>query len=509
MAEISKNKNRIAKNALYLYARMFLSMGISLFTSRIILNTLGILDYGIWNVVGGVIVMFSFLNSSMVGCTNRFLSFELGRKDLCKLQKVFSTSLNIHILIAFLILILGETIGLWFLHEKLIIPENRVFAANVVYQLSIISSIISITQVPYNAMIIANERMNIYAYIEILNVILKLLIVYMLYISPWDKLITYSILTLSISIIIAAIYRIYCIKHFHSCKYQFKIEKNIALPMISFSGWDLYGNAAVMARTQGVNMLLNIFFTAAMNAASAIATQVQTAVGSFATNILSAFRPQIVKNYANGNKQIMVELIREAAIYTTFLLLLLALPLIFEIKYVLQLWLKEPPFYATILCQYTLIFNIIANLSTVLVSGIHATGYIKRSSFINGTCYLLVIPFAYFAYRAGFEAYYAYLFNIIAVCLGMIQNLFTLNKYIPEFKKITFITNIIIRNIIIISFIYIIVRILQDKIQQSFIRLCITTVVTTCILTISTFQLILNENERKFIKEKTKKILRR
>ena len=198
MTEFSQNKNRIAKNALYLYARMFLSMGISLFTSRIILNTLGILDYGIWNVVGGIIVMFSFLNSSMVGCTNRFLSFELGRKDLNKLQKVFATSLNIHILIALLILILGETIGLWFLHEKLIIPDNRVFAANIVYQLSIISSIISITQIPYNAMIIANERMNIYAYIEILNVLLKLLIVYMLYVSPWDKLITYGILTLNI-----------------------------------------------------------------------------------------------------------------------------------------------------------------------------------------------------------------------------------------------------------------------------------------------------------------------
>lgn len=507
MTEFSQNKNRIAKNALYLHARMFLSMGISLFTSRIILNTLGILDYGIWNVVGGIIVMFSFLNSSMVGCTNRFLSFELGRKDLNKLQKVFATSLNIHILIALLILILGETIGLWFLHEKLIIPDNRVFAANIVYQLSIISSIISITQIPYNAMIIANERMNIYAYIEILNVLLKLLIVYMLYVSPWDKLITYGILTLTISIIIAFIYRIYCMKNFHSCKYQFRIEKDIALPMISFSGWDLYGNAAVMARTQGVNMLLNIFFTAAMNAASAIATQVQTAVGSFATNVLSAFRPQIIKNYANGHKLIMVELIREAAIYTTFLLLLITLPLIFEIKYVLQLWIKEPPYYATILCQYTLVFNIIANLSTVVISGIHATGYIKRSSFINGTCYLLVIPFSYFAYKAGFEAYYAYLFNIIAVCLGMLQNIFALNKYIPEFKKLTFIANVILRNLVIIGCIYIVVLFLQNKIQQSFIRLCLTTAVTTFILTISTYLFILNNNERSSIKNKIQKIL--
>lgn len=483
---------------------MFLSMGVSLFTSRIILNTLGVTDYGIWNVVAGVIVMFSFLNSSMVGCTNRFLSFELGRKDLCKLQKVFTTSLNIHIFIAIIILILGETIGLWFLHEKLVIPENRFFAAEVIYQITIISSIISVTQVPYNAMIIANERMNIYAYIEILNVSLKLLIVYMLYISPWDKLITYGILTLVVSIIIAMIYRIYCIRKLSSCKYQFTFDKDIAIPMLTFSGWDLYGNVAIIARTQGVNMLLNIFFTATMNAASAIATQVQTAVGVFATNVLSAFRPQIVKTYANDEKIIMVNLIREAAVYTTYLLLLLTLPLILEIDFILLIWLKNPPHYASILCQYTLLFNLIANLSTVLVSGIHATGYIKRSSFINGTCYLLVIPFAYIAYKAGMEAYFAYFFNVVAVCIGMIQNMFVLNKYVPEFKKKSFTMTILLRYSIIAVITYTLVKLLQSYMSPSFIRLCFTIIIASCILTLLTYTFILNTQERNFIKMKFK-----
>lgn len=507
MPESVENNKKIAKNALYLYARMFLSMGVSLFTSRVVLNTLGITDYGIWNVVAGIIVMFSFLNTSMVACTNRFLSFELGKKDFCKLQKIFSTALNIHILISVIIIILGETIGLWFLNEKLIIPENRMFAAKIIYQITIISSIISITQVPYNAMIMANERMNIYAYIEILNVTLKLLIVYMLYVSPWDKLITYGVLTLLVSIIIAMIYRIYCIRKLRSCKYEFKIDKNIAIPMLSFSGWDLYGNAAIMARTQGVNMLLNIFFTATMNAASAVATQVQTAVGSFASNVLSAFRPQIVKTYANGKRESMVNLIREAAVYTTFLLLLLTLPLILEIDYVLQLWLKNPPFYASILCKYTLLFNIIANLSTVIVSGVHATGYIKRSSFINGTCYLLVVPFAYLAYKIGMEAYYAYLFNVIAVCLGLMQNIYVLNKYVPEFKKKSFVIDIVLKYIIIALIIYYIVTLFQGYMQQSLKRLCLTVAISSFILVSLTFIFVLNKNERTFIKNKIRKVL--
>lgn len=502
MTNSIQNNKRIAKNTLYLYARMFLSMGVSLFTSRVVLNTLGVTDYGIWNVVAGVIVMFSFLNSSMVGCTNRFLSFELGRKDFDKLQKVFSTALNIHIFIALIILILGETIGLWFLHEKLVIPEDRLFAAEIIYQITIVSSMISVTQVPYNALIVANERMNIYAYIEILNVFLKLLIVYMLYISPWDKLITYGILTFVVSITIAMIYRMYCIKKLRSCKYQFMLDKSIAIPMLSFSGWDLYGNAAVMARTQGVNMLLNMFFTATMNAASAVATQVQSAVGSFASNVLSAFRPQIVKTYANGERAVMVQLIREAAVYTTFLLLLLTLPLILEIDYVLCLWLKNPPHYATTLCQYTLIFNIIANISSALICGIHATGYIKRSSFINGTCYLLVIPFAYFAFKGGLEASSAYLFNVIAVCIGMIQNMFVLNKYVPEFQKRTFTFQVLLRYLLIVIFTYYIIKLVQGYMQPSFIRLCLTIIETSCILTLFTYCFIFNTQERNFIKKK-------
>ena len=509
MTTQQENTKRIAKNALFLYLRMFFSMAVTLFTSRIVLQTLGVMDYGILNVVGGVIAMFSFLNASMAGCTNRFLSFELGRKDYVRLQEVFSSALTIHILIALIIFVLGETVGLWFLHEKLVIPSDRMFAANIIYQTTIIGSMISITQVPYNAMIMANERMNVYAYIEIINVCLRLVIVYMLYISPFDKLISYGILTFIISILIMMTYRIYCIRKLRSCKFRLSLNKDVVKPMLSFSGWDLYGNASVMARTQGVNMLLNMFFTSVMNAASAIATSVQGAVMSFAGNVLAAFRPQIVKTYAAGDHTATAELVRRASVYTTYLLLIFTLPLLLETDYVLKLWLKTPPNYAAILCRYVLLFNVVANLSSVLVSGVHATGHIIRSSFINGTCYLLVIPFSYVAFRMGMKAEVAYAFNVVAVCIGMTQNLFVLNKYVPELKKLPYFVHVILRYILVGVLTYFLAEFLRDSIDPSLKRLCLTILVTTILLTVMTFFFVFNQQERHFAIDKISSLIRK
>lgn len=506
MSEQSNNK-RIAKNALFLYLRMFISMAVSLFTSRVVLQTLGVMDYGIWNVTGGVIAMFGFLNMSMAGCTNRFLSYELGKNDYDRLQRVFSASLTIHIIIAGIVLLLGETVGLWFLQEKLVIPEDRMFAANVVYQFSIISTMVAITQVPYNAMIMANEKMDVYAYIEMGNVLLKLLIVYLLFISPIDKLITYILLTFATTVGVALIYRIYCVRKLRSCRFRLNLDKEIVKPMLGFSVWDLYGNASVMARTTGVNMLLNMFFTATMNAANAIATNVQGSVMSFAGNVLSAFRPQIVKTYASGERTVMVDLIRRASVYTTFLLLIFTIPLMLETDYVLELWLKTPPDYAATLCRYVLIFNLLTNLSSVLVSGVHATGYIKRSSFINGTCYLLVLPVSYVAYKCGMKAEVAFAFNNIAVCIGMTQNLFVLSKHVPELSKLQYALKVLFPFALIGLAVYYITAQVQTYIQESFWRLCLTCTITTVLLTSLSFAFIFQKGERQFFINKAKKIL--
>lgn len=482
-------------------------MVVSLYTSRVILATLGVIDFGIWNVVAGVVAMFSFLNASMTGATSRFITFSLGKGNKDDIQNVFAGVLTIHLFIALLVFVLGETIGLWFLHNKLVIPESRFFAANIIYQISIIIAVIGIMQVPYNASIIAHEHMSVYAYVEILNTVLRLIIVYLLLVIPFDKLIIYACLLLSVAIIIFAIYKIYCSHKFEGCRFCLTKDKRILKPMLSFSGWDLYGNASVVARTQGVNMLLNMFFTVALNAASGIATQVQTAVMSFASNVLQAFKPQIVKSFAQGDNERMKTLINKAAQYTTLLLLLFTIPLCLEIDYVLNLWLRDVPEYASVLCRYTLIFNIFANLSSCVVSGIHATGNIKRPSLINGSLYLSVIPFAYIAYKNGALPQISYIFNVCAVFLGMLSNVYTLRLYVAEYKIETFLKDILLKCAVIASLSILLCYALKINMEESFLRLCTITIVNVFVILSSTFCIILSSGERSVIVKKLRNFL--
>lgn len=319
MAEeaISSNK-RIAKNTIMLYIRMLLSMVVSLYTSRVVLNILGVEDYGIYGVVGGIVAMFSFLNSTMSGATSRFLTYEMGRGDFQRLKETFSSTLVIHIGIACAVLVLAETVGLWFLLHKLVIPVERMNAAFWVYQLSILSMMITVTQVPYNACIIAHEKMEIYAYVEILNVILKLIIVYFLLLTDFDRLIFYAILVLFVSIIIAFIYRFYCISHFSECHFCAKMNSEFLKPMLLFSTWDLYGNMTVALRQQGMNFIMNIFWGIIINAAVSLSNMVQGAVCSLSNNVIMAFRPQIIQKYAQNNYLEMQVLLENAIRYSLF-----------------------------------------------------------------------------------------------------------------------------------------------------------------------------------------------
>lgn len=506
MSETVGNK-RIAKNTVFLYLRMFFAMGVSFYTSRVVLDTLGVIDYGVWNVVAGVIAMFSFLNTSMATATSRFLMFELGKDSKEGVQKVFSSACTIHLLVAIFVLIFGETIGLWFLQNKLVIPEERLFAANIVYQITIISTMISITQVPYNATIMANEKMDVYAYLEMAKICLRLLIVFALIIIPFDKLVVYGILTLLVSFSIAMAYRRYCSYHFLGCKYILSKDWAVIKPMLSFSGWDLYGNISVVARTQGVNMLLNMFFTAAMNAASGIASQVQGSVMGFAGNVVQAFRPQIVKSFASAEYGRMSQLISKAAQYTTMLLLLFTIPLCMEIDYVLSLWLKEVPKYADIFCIYTLIFNIFTNIAGCVVYGVHATGKIKRVCIINGTLYILVIPISYASYKLGLEPQIAYIFNIVAVFGGMLSNIYTLHLYVPEFKMMSFITSSLFKPVLITLVVVSMSFVVNVLISSSFIRLFINCFISFAFISLATYCFIMNKNERMMVLNKLKKNL--
>lgn len=507
MDNLSSKNKRIAKNAMFLYIRMFFSMAVSLYTSRVVLSALGVLDYGIWNVVAGVIAMFSFLNSSMTGATSRFITYELGKGDRQRLQSVFSSALTIHLCIAVLILILGETFGLWFLQNKLVIPEKRMFAANIVYQFTILSTMASILQVPFNASIMAHEDMDVYAYVEIGNTVLRLGIVLLLMIIPFDKLITYGGLSIFVSILIISIYVVYCLRRYKGCCLALSADWKTLRPMLSFSGWDLYGNASVMARTQGVNMLLNMFFTATLNAASGIATQVQGAIMSFAGNVLQAFRPQVIRSYAEGNSQRMTNLICKASQYTTLLLLLFTIPLCVEIDYVLGLWLGNVPPYAAILCQYTLVFNVFANLSSCVISGIHATGKIKRPSVINGTLYLTVIPVTYAAYTNGYEPQVAFAFNVCAVILGVLSNIYTLRLYVSEFGVRTYFVDVLTKCSIAATISIIACYELTQIMDVCFGRLIAITLSNGLILIAYTYFIIMDDHDRSVIISKIKSLL--
>jgi O-antigen/teichoic acid export membrane protein len=471
-------------------------MGVSLYTSRVVLNTLGIEDYGIYNIVGGVIVMFGFLNSSMSGATSRFLTFELGRKDYERLKKTFSAALTIHLIIALLILVLGETAGLWWLENKLIIAPDRMNAARWVFHLSILASIIGITQVPYNSTIIAHERMNVYAYVEILHSGLKLGIVFLLVIGNFDKLILYAVLTLCVTLVITSIYKIYCARNFAESHYKFHWDKEIIKPMISFSGWNLYQTSSVTLKTQGINMILNMFFGVVLNAAYGIAVQVQNAVNTFSENFLTAVRPQIIKYYATGNFTKMQSLVINSSKFSFLLLFLVAFPLILENNFVLHLWLKKVPDYAGIFSQLFLIYVIIVSSTNSITTAIQATGRVKSFSFIGGTINLLVIPVTYFLFKAGYSPIVPMVVNIISIFIFTIIKILILKNKIPQFS----LRKLCLNFVLIIGIIAVLSSLLPIWIhysfEEGFLRFLLVSGSFVFILFLTSYHIALNRQMR-------------
>ena len=414
----SSNK-RIAKNTLMLYFRMIIILGMRLYTSRIILNTLGVEDYGIYNVVGGIVIMLSFLNSAMTTGTTRFLSFELGRGEFIKMARVFSMSLNIHAMIAVVIFILAETLGLWFLNTHLNIPAERMNAANWAYQFSIMTFMVAVLSIPYHALIIAHERMNVYAYVSIVEVSLQLFIVFMLQWFGFDKLKLYSVLVFLVSLLVRGIYGLYSSKNFKESKYRFIWDKSLFKTLMSFAGWNLWGNAAGVLSGQGVNMLLNIFFGPAVNAARGIAYSVKAAVHQFVNNFQTAMKPQIIKSYASNDLKYMHKLISQGAKYSFFLLLFLSLPILLETKIILKIWLKIIPEYTIIFTQLVILNELISSLSGPLMTAAHASGRIKNFQLTVGGLLFLILPFSWIFLKLGYPPqvtiYISIFFSVLAL----------------------------------------------------------------------------------------------
>lgn len=490
------NNLRIAKNSLFLYFRLILTLIVSLYSSRVVLDTLGIENYGIYSVVGGLVLMFTFLNSTLSAASSRFLTFELGKLDSVNFSKIFKSAITINISVALILLVFSETLGLWFFENKLVIPPEKLFAARFVYQISIITAILLVLRIPYNAAVIAHEKMSFFAYVSILEVFLKLIILYLLVIGDFDKLILYSLLIFFISIIINGFYIFYCLKKFNGCSFGILFEKNILTPMLSYSGWDLFGNFSSIAKNQGVNILLNLFFGPVINAATGIATQVQTAIVSFSENFLLAARPQIVKYYSSENFLEMNKLIFNASKYSFLLLFIISFPLILDLEYVLNVWLKNVPEYAIIFCAIALINNLLSVSFRPISFGIHATGSVKWVSIINSSIYLLVLPISYVLLELNYSPIFPFLVNLILLIFGCLTYLIIYKKLCPSFSIKLFLTNVVLKNLIVISISSIIPILFFKSLDEGFIRLLIV-YITTLITTILFVYLIVLDIELK------------
>jgi O-antigen/teichoic acid export membrane protein len=423
-----ENNKRIAKNTGLLYFRMLFTMAISLYTSRIILSTLGIEDFGIYNVVGGVVIMFGFLNSAMASSTQRFLTFELGKSDSLRLKQVFSISVTLHVIISIIILVLSETFGLWFLNAKLTIPPERLIAANWVFQFSVFTSVLTILSVPYDAAIIAHERMNVFAYISFIEVVLKLIAVYLLQWFGLDKLILYAILIFFISLILRVIYGMYCTKNFKESHYYFFWEKKLFIEMTGFAGWNLMGVFAGIGYGQGVNILLNIFFGPIVNAARGIAFQVMGAINQLVTNFQIAVNPPIIKLYANRDDNNMYKLIFASSKFSFYLLLLFIIPLFIETQFVLSIWLKNVPDYTVSFTRLVLIDILICSLSGPLQILAQATGKVRSYQLIVSVILLLNLPISFLLLKMGYSPQSTFVVSIVLSGFALFARLLVLRR---------------------------------------------------------------------------------
>ena len=502
----SSNNKRIAKNTLLLYFRMLFMMAVSLYTSRVVLNRLGVEDYGIYNVAGGIVAMFGFINGSMSSATQRYITFALGKGDRKQLQTVFSTTLQIHTLIAVLIVILGESIGLWFLYNKLQIPADRMDAAFWVLQCSIVSTVIMIVSVPYNADIIAHEKMSAFAYISVLEVILRLVTVYMLVVFSVDKLILYAFLLLGVQLFIRFCYSYYCNKHFKETKYRHVWDKALFKEMTEFAGWSMFGNLSSVLFTQGLNILLNVFFSPVVNAARAVAIQVQNAILQFVSNFQMALNPQITKTYAKGEIQEMHKLMFRCARFSFYLLFFLSLPVLFETDFILTVWLRTVPDNTVIFLRIMICTSLIYTIANPLIIANQATGKTKKYQTICGFILLSILPISYLLLKLGCPAYSVFIVHFSMEAIAQIARMILLRPLI-NIKIKDYIQNIYTKVFSVTILSVILPGLLYYNLPNSVLRFFVVCI--ACIIGVSTvsYTIGLTKKERLFVNDKLRKIV--
>lgn len=505
-SQTTDNNKRIAKNTLLLYFRMLLMMFVTLFTSREVLDKLGVTDYGIYNVVGGVVAMLGFLNSSMSNAVQRYLSFEIGKNNEAGVNRIFNVSLFAHAGIAVFVFIVMEIVGVWYLNTHMNIPAERMDAANWVLQCSIFTTLFTIVQVPYNAIIISKEQMGIYAYISILEVVLKLLVVYMLAIGNFDKLKLYSVLIMVVTIGIVMIYRFYCTRKYKEAKFKFVKDWNLLKQIVGFASWNMLGELAWVFTGQGVNIILNSFFGPVVNAARGLAEQVNGAVNRFVANFQTAVNPQLIKNYASDQLGEMKTLLFRSTRFSYYLLLALSLPIILKMDFILHLWLKEVPDYTTGFCQLVLVSSLVSTLSNLLAQVARAYGKIRNYQIIVSIFLFLNFPLSYIVLKFGCSPLSTMFVNIGVNAILLFVRLRLTNRII-QMTYGSFIRNVLFPVIIVTSVALVIPLTIYFMLDNSIISFIIVCLVSFVSVGVSTYALGMNANERQYILAAISKII--
>lgn len=498
MNNTNKTK-QIAKNTLVLYFRMILLMLITLYTSRVILEALGVEDYGIYNVVGGFVSMFALVSSALTSACTRFLNFEMGKGDIEKLSKTFSTAVTVQTALAIIVALLCESFGVWYVNNMMVLPEERLVAANWCLQFSIFNFCLNLLTVPYNAAIIAHERMKAFAYVSIIDGIAKLCICYLIMASSMDKLILYGLLMLIVSTTIRIIYQIYCKRNFVECTFHFVIDKHLLKDMFTYAGWHLVGNSTAILKNQGVNMLLNLFFGPVVNASKGISTQVLHAVSAFASNFMMALNPQITQNYAKGDWKYCFKLVYKGARFSFYILYLISLPIIINAEYILNFWLKKVPEYAVIFVQLTLVVSIMGSLSNTLITLNNATGKVRNYQIIVGGIQMLNLPLSYFVLKLGFNPCSVMYIAILCEVLCLIARLYMIPQTIKGFNPNWYFKDVLLNCFFVVILSSVIPIILHNYLPENVFTFVLNIFTSICITAFVIFFIGCSKNERTMI----------
>lgn len=495
------NNTRIAKNTIFLYIRTFITMIVSLYTSRVVLNALGVEDFGIWGVLGGIVSMFGFINSSLSSSVFRFLSFAIGTGDNEQINKTYNASFIVHVCLAVAIFILCETVGKWFLVEKLVVPESKREVAYIVFHIVVLTSCLSLLNVPFNSVIISYERMNVFAYMSIIDVVIKLTIAYIIYIVPSYKLVWYAILMLITTMLMVIFYYLYVRINFKNLRFQLVKDSKLFKSLLGFSGWSIIGNLAYVGYTQGLNMLINMFFGPIVNASRAISLQIEQTVRTFVGNFQTAINPQIIKNFAQRELNQMYALIMRGSKFSLYLLFLFALPIVLETDVILNIWLKQVPEHTVAFCRIMFFIIALETISNSVGIGIVATGDIKRLHLIVGTILLSIVPISYFVLKSGAPAESVFIVYFIVEIFAVIARLIIANIQI-KLPIRTFIINVVIKPafvIILASAVPLVIHVVMPYGILRFLLVLICGVLTSCL---SIYYLGLDSSERQFVYDK-------